>query len=108
MTRHWENGAYIDLGYDEDTVSGNGRYVVTTCILNSYTILSVGAVLPIPTTSTLIVYSPLVSKKFEFIKDERCMKIICFIDHSTIFDIGVGHEKDLSTYSIFYFFDADN
>ncbi len=38
---------------------------------------------------------------FEFRKNERRMKIICIIDHSTIFDIAVGHEKDLSTDSIF-------
>jgi len=47
-------------------------------------------------------------RPFEFIKDERCMNIIRFIDHSTIFDTSVGHEKDLSTYSIFYFFDTGN
>jgi hypothetical protein len=62
--RRREDEASIDqVVDDDDVIGGDGSYDVTTCILNSSAILSVGAVLPIDTASTLIVYSPLVSNK---------------------------------------------
>lgn len=62
--RRREDDTSVDQGVDDgDGIGGDGGYEVTTCILNSSTILSVGGVLPIATTSTLIVYSPLVSNK---------------------------------------------